>query len=73
MSWLQKLLPPRIKSTPGSRKQAMPEGLWVKCAACEAVVVPHAEHAEPGRAHGVLGAFDRAELLVGHFAAIRDA
>ena len=37
MSWLQKLLPPRIKSTPGSRKQAMPEGLWVKCAACEAV------------------------------------
>ena len=38
MSWLQKLLPPRIKSTPGSRKQAMPEGLWVKCAACEAVL-----------------------------------
>ena len=38
MSWLQKLLPPRIKSTPGARKQAMPEGLWVKCAACEAVL-----------------------------------
>jgi acetyl-CoA carboxylase carboxyl transferase subunit beta len=38
MSWLQKLLPPRIKSTPGSRKQAVPEGLWIKCAACEAVL-----------------------------------
>jgi acetyl-CoA carboxylase carboxyl transferase subunit beta len=38
MSWLQKLLPPRIKSTPGARKQAMPEGLWIKCPACEAVL-----------------------------------
>jgi acetyl-CoA carboxylase carboxyl transferase subunit beta len=35
MSWLQKLLPPRIKSTPGARKTPVPEGLWVKCAACE--------------------------------------
>jgi acetyl-CoA carboxylase carboxyl transferase subunit beta len=38
MSWLQKLLPPRIKSSPGARKQAVPEGLWVKCAACEATL-----------------------------------
>jgi len=38
MSWLQKLLPPRIKSTPGAKKQAVPEGLWVKCPACEAVL-----------------------------------
>ena len=38
MSWLQKLLPPRIKSTPGSKRTAVPEGLWVKCAACEAVL-----------------------------------
>jgi acetyl-CoA carboxylase carboxyl transferase subunit beta len=38
MSWLQKLLPPRIKSSPGGRKQAMPEGLWVKCPACEATL-----------------------------------
>ncbi len=36
MSWLQKLLPPRITSSPGTRKQAMPEGLWVKCPSCEA-------------------------------------
>ena len=38
MTWLQKLLPPRIKSTPGGKKQAVPEGLWVKCPACEAVL-----------------------------------
>ena len=38
MSWLQKLLPPRIKSTPGGKKQAVPEGLWVKCPACEATL-----------------------------------
>jgi acetyl-CoA carboxylase carboxyl transferase subunit beta len=38
MSWLQKLLPPRITSSPGTRKQAMPEGLWVKCPSCEATL-----------------------------------
>ena len=38
MSWLQKLLPPRIKSTPGVRKTPVPEGLWVKCASCEATL-----------------------------------
>jgi acetyl-CoA carboxylase carboxyl transferase subunit beta len=38
VSWLQKLLPPRIKSTPGIARKAMPEGLWVKCESCEAVL-----------------------------------
>ena len=38
MSWLTKLLPPRIKSTPGVRKTPVPEGLWVKCVSCEAVL-----------------------------------
>ena len=38
MSWLQKLLPPRIKSTPGVRKTPVPEGLWVKCASCESTL-----------------------------------
>jgi acetyl-CoA carboxylase carboxyl transferase subunit beta len=38
VSWLQKLLPPRIKSTPGVRKATVPEGLWIKCPACEAVL-----------------------------------
>ncbi|MEO8508079.1 MAG: acetyl-CoA carboxylase, carboxyltransferase subunit beta [Betaproteobacteria bacterium] len=38
MTWLQKLLPPRIKRTPGERRTPVPEGLWVKCPACEAVL-----------------------------------
>jgi acetyl-CoA carboxylase carboxyl transferase subunit beta len=38
MSWLQKLLPPRIKASPGTGRKSMPEGLWVKCASCEAVL-----------------------------------
>lgn len=39
MSWLQKLLPPRIKApAAGGRKTGVPEGLWMKCPACEAVL-----------------------------------
>ena len=38
MSWLTKLLPPRIKSNPGVRKTPVPEGLWIKCPSCEAVL-----------------------------------
>ncbi len=37
MSWLQKLLPPKIKRSEGARK-SVPEGLWTKCPACEAVL-----------------------------------
>ncbi|MDR2875167.1 MAG: acetyl-CoA carboxylase, carboxyltransferase subunit beta [Methylobacillus sp.] len=37
MSWLQKLLPPKIKRESGSRK-TVPEGLWSKCSSCEAVL-----------------------------------
>jgi acetyl-CoA carboxylase carboxyl transferase subunit beta len=37
MSWLQKLLPPKIKRSGGARK-SIPEGLWAKCPACEAVL-----------------------------------
>ena len=38
MSWLQKILPPKIKRvTEGSRK-SVPEGLWSKCSMCEAVL-----------------------------------
>jgi acetyl-CoA carboxylase carboxyl transferase subunit beta len=37
MSWLDKLLPPRIKrQAEGSKK--VPEGLWVKCPSCDAVL-----------------------------------
>ncbi len=37
MSWLQKLLPPKIKRAEGVRR-SMPEGLWSKCPVCEAVL-----------------------------------
>ena len=39
MSWLQKLLPPKIKRVPKApRRKHVPEGLWSKCPACEAVL-----------------------------------
>jgi acetyl-CoA carboxylase carboxyl transferase subunit beta len=38
VSWLQKLLPPKIKRSPGAAKKAVPEGLWIKCEVCEAVL-----------------------------------
>ncbi len=38
MSWLQKLLPPKIKRVIGPSKKNVPEGLWSKCDACEAVL-----------------------------------
>jgi acetyl-CoA carboxylase carboxyl transferase subunit beta len=37
MSWLQKLLPPKIQRT-GAAKRQMPEGLWSKCPVCDAVL-----------------------------------
>lgn len=37
MSWLTKLLPPRINKG-GIAKKSIPEGLWSKCSACEAVL-----------------------------------
>ena len=69
MTWLQKLLPPRIKSTPGVSKKSMPEGLWIKCPACEAVlyrtdleknlnVCPKCGH------HGRLSARERIDQLL---------
>ena len=40
MSWLNKLLPPKIKrkDTPAERKTNLPEGLWSKCPSCETVL-----------------------------------
>ena len=38
MSWLQKLLPPKIKRDAGAPKKIVPEGLWSKCESCEAVL-----------------------------------
>ena len=38
MSWLKKLLPPKIKRDTPSARKSIPEGLWSKCPACEAVL-----------------------------------
>lgn len=38
MSWFKKLLPPRIKRDKNLTKGSVPEGLWVKCPSCEAVL-----------------------------------
>jgi acetyl-CoA carboxylase carboxyl transferase subunit beta len=37
MSWLQKLLPSRIR-TEGLVKKSIPEGLWIKCSECASVL-----------------------------------
>lgn len=38
MSWLEKLLPPRIQRSESASRKSIPEGLWVKCPSCEAVL-----------------------------------
>ncbi|MDZ7752714.1 MAG: acetyl-CoA carboxylase, carboxyltransferase subunit beta [Gammaproteobacteria bacterium] len=37
MSWFQRLLPTRIR-TEGGNKRNVPEGLWTKCASCDSVL-----------------------------------
>jgi acetyl-CoA carboxylase carboxyl transferase subunit beta len=37
MSWLEKILPPKIQRSE-SRRRSVPEGLWLKCPACESVL-----------------------------------
>jgi len=38
MSWLDKLLPPKIQHTDPADLRSVPEGLWVKCPSCETVL-----------------------------------
>ncbi|MGC9237094.1 MAG: acetyl-CoA carboxylase, carboxyltransferase subunit beta, partial [Thiomonas sp.] len=38
MSWLEKLLPPKIQQTSPQDRRQVPEGLWVKCPSCETVL-----------------------------------
>ena len=38
MSWLEKLLPPKIQPTDPSERRTVPEGLWVKCPDCDSVL-----------------------------------
>lgn len=38
MSWIEKILPPRIKRAEGPSRKTVPEGVWVKCPSCESVL-----------------------------------
>ncbi len=38
MSWLQKLLPPKIQRSERGARKSVPEGLWTKCPECDAVL-----------------------------------
>jgi len=69
MSWLQKLLPPKIKRASGATRKAVPEGLWSKCSVCETVlyradleknlnVCPKCSH------HNRIGARERLDLML---------
>ncbi|MDX1381676.1 MAG: acetyl-CoA carboxylase, carboxyltransferase subunit beta [Xanthomonadales bacterium] len=79
MSWFQKLMPSRIR-TEGGNKRNVPEGLWTKCSACSAVlyrpelernlqVCPKCSHHMPLGARARLDQFldpgDRQEIAAG--------
>ena len=38
MSWLEKLLPPKIQPSDPAERRTVPEGLWIKCPSCESVL-----------------------------------
>ena len=69
MSWIEKILPPRINRNNDSGARRVPEGIWVKCPSCESVlykedlkatlnVCPKCDH------HMRIGARDRIEALL---------
>lgn len=72
MSWLDKLLPPKIKredSEVSNKSSGVPEGLWVKCPSCEAVLyctdLANNQHVCPKCGHhNPLGARARLDLLL---------
>ncbi len=55
MSWLEKLLPPKIQHTDPADRRSVPEGLWVKCPSCETVLyktdLEENQNVCPGCAH----------------------
>jgi acetyl-CoA carboxylase carboxyl transferase subunit beta len=77
MSWLEKLLPPKIQHTDPADRRSVPEGLWTKCPSCETVlyktdldqnlgVCPKCEHhhriSARARLNGFLDAEGRYEI-----------
>ena len=68
MSWLEKLLPPRIKRA-GSAAKRVPEGIWVKCPSCDSVLygadLSGNQHVCPNCAHHLrIGSRKRLEALL---------
>jgi len=68
MSWLDKILPSRIRAGNGN-KSSVPEGLWHKCTNCETVIY-HAEYEKnlsvcpKCNHHGRISARKRAEIFL---------
>jgi len=68
MSWIEKLLPPRINRSDTSARR-VPEGLWVKCPSCEAVLyreeLEQTQHVCPKCDHHMrIGARTRIDVLL---------
>ena len=69
MSWLEKLLPPKIQQSEAGSRRQMPEGLWIKCPSCETVLyktdLEHNEYVCPKCAHHMrIGARQRLDALL---------
>ena len=68
-SWLQKLLPPKIKRSDATTRKSVPEGLWTKCPSCSAVLYSidleknHSVCPKCGH-HARLGARARLDMLL---------
>jgi len=69
MSWLEKILPPKIKRSAGPSKKNVPEGLWSKCPKCDAVLYrtdleANAEVCPKCAYHSRISARDRLNLML---------
>lgn len=69
MSWLQKLLPPKIQRSGARPKKSMPEGLWSKCPACGATLYAaelekNANVCPKCAYHNRIGARERIDMLL---------
>jgi acetyl-CoA carboxylase carboxyl transferase subunit beta len=69
MSWLKDVLPPKIKRIKDALKKTVPEGLWHKCQACNAVLysqdlATNAEVCPSCGFHNRISARARLELLL---------
>jgi acetyl-CoA carboxylase carboxyl transferase subunit beta len=69
MSWLQKILPPKINRVIGPSKKNVPEGLWSKCPKCDSVLYrtdleANAEVCPKCDYHNRISARDRLHILL---------